>query len=575
MSRGRWLGVAFCVGMLPVATLAHHTGTAGACVGGDAVLLVPPRNGDGYITVAQRYLADPGRWKKLRSANGRRNVQVGRPVRIPLDLLPPALRHHALTTLFPDDRYEAGEWIHRTGSKRGKACREDAASLAAWFAGRADLGSDLARLNGLKGGAIPAGRSVAIPREMLLPVFAPAEERSLAPTLTYGQDEQGAFAVYRLRAREALYTSVIIRFTGRLDADEVNQLAAEVAARSGIRDVRNIPIGFSIKIPREMLLARHLPRDDPGRIAWEQDRSAADVYRVQARARRLRGVHVILDAGHGGIDVGTTQNGMDEDEYVYDVMCRIKRRLEQHTDAMALTTIEDRKTKYVVRDVRQLPRDRNELIRTTPPYIQKESDPSPLGVNLRWYLANSFYRRLMERGIESEKIVFVSFHADSLHSSVQGAMIYVPGEKYRSGRYGNSQAIYGNFEEVRQQPYVSFDRSERLRSEGMSRQFANGLIQRFRADDIPVHAYEPVRNHVIRRRKSWVPAVIRCSAVPVSVLVELVNLNNAADRKRLQDPAFREKLAVAFVDALQSFYEDDGADQATRTTDADAAGGSR
>jgi N-acetylmuramoyl-L-alanine amidase len=43
--------------------------------------------------------------------------------------------------------------------------------------------------------------------------------------------------------------------------------------------------------------------------------------------------------------------------------------------------------------------------------------------------------------------------------------------------------------------------------------------------------------------------------VPVSVLVELVNLNNPADRRNLRDAAFRERIAAGFVEALLAFYD--------------------
>jgi N-acetylmuramoyl-L-alanine amidase len=263
---------------------------------------------------------------------------------------------------------------------------------------------------------------------------------------------------------------------------------------------------------------------------------------------------VILDAGHGGIDVGTTQHGMDEDEYVYDVMCRIKRRLDRDTDAMTLVTIEDKQTGFEVRDLEKLSRDHNEFIRTTPPYRPMDPDRRAMGVNLRWYLANSFYRRLVDRGVDPDKIVFVSLHADSLHPTLRGAMVYIPGSKYRKGRYGNGNSLYGRYEEVRDQTFISFDPKARARSEGVARQFAEQLIRGLRNAHIPVHRYEPVRNHVIRRGRSWVPAVIRCSQVPLSMLLELVNLSNGRDRASLQDPDFRERLARSFVDALLTHY---------------------
>lgn len=531
---------------------------AGACVAGDPALLVRPAPGEGYILLARRYTGDEGTWQRLQQANGGRPVQTGRPVHIPLDLLLPEQRLRVLVSLFPEDGYRDGAWNHVAGQRPARRCTETVEALAAWFTGSPARGTDLARLNGLPSGPLPADRSVRLPREILLPIFVPAEAGA-EPELAYGEDAAGRYAVYRLRAGEALYSAVVIRFTGRLDADEVNELALDVARRSGIENVRDIPIGFPVKIPLDLLLPQFLPPDHPDRVAYEAGRSEAERHQVQVVAHRLQGVHVILDAGHGGVDVGTTHDGMDEDEYVYDVMCRIKRLLDRDTSAMTLTTIEDTVTGYRVRDDARLARDHNEQIRTTPPYLAKDPAGRAIGVNLRWYLANSFYRRLVGRGIDPDKVVFVSLHADSLHPSLQGVMVYVPGEEFRDGRYGYEGDAYTSFAEVREQEYVSFAHELRVRSEGVSRQFADALVRAYAGLRTPVHPYEPVRDRVIRRKRTWVPAVIRCSEVPVSVLVELINLNNEADRRRMRDPEFRERLAAGFVDALLAFYEPEGA----------------
>ena len=68
--------------------------------------------------------------------------------------------------------------------------------------------------------------------------------------------------MYRLRKGEALYSAVVVRFTGRLDAADVNDLALKLAQRSGIADVHTIPVGFPVKIPVEFLSDDFLPKDD-------------------------------------------------------------------------------------------------------------------------------------------------------------------------------------------------------------------------------------------------------------------------------------------------------------------------
>ena len=552
--KGRhWLLALLLAVPVPSWATAAAVQESGICSDGQPFLRVWPRKDDGYIVLSRRYVRQEDEWRRIRDVNRRRSVQVGRSVMIPLDLLTDEYRHRVLVSVFPEDRFAGGYWIHKLGQKPARRCRETLENLSTWFTGSDGMEADLGELNGRTRAGRATGKMVRIPREMLLPVFVPQEAVGTVE-LSYGEDPQGPYALYRLKPGEALYSSVVIRFTGNLDAQEVNQMATEIAQRNNIRDVRSIPVGFAVRIPRELLLPRYLPQGDPRRAAWEARLSESARFRTNVRARRLAGVHVILDAGHGGVDVGTTQDGMDEDEYVYDVMCRIKRRLERDTDAMTLVTIEDRDTGYEIRNLETLSRDRNEIIRTTPPYPPLDPDRRAMGVNLRWYLANSFYRRLVERGIDPDKIVFVSLHADSLHPSLRGAMAYIPGGKYRTRRYGNGNSLYSRFEEVRDQTYVSFDAKTRARSEGVTRQFAQQLMRSFRNANIPVHRYEPVRDHVVRRGRSWVPAVIRCSEVPLSLLLELVNLSNSQDRSRLRDPDFREQLARGFVDALLAYY---------------------
>src|SRR5262249_27554846 len=154
-------------------------------------------------------------------------------------------------------------------------------------------------------------------------------------------------------------------------------------------------------------------------------------FRNQIVSRDLEGVTVILDAGHGGRDIGASRNGVWESDYVYDVLCRIRARLEKTTAAQVLTTIKDGQYAYRIFDSRRLPLNEMEEILTSPPLRLASSVPNQVGVNLRWYLANSYLRSLVAKGVDPEKVVFASLHADSLHPSLRGAMIYVPGEQYR------------------------------------------------------------------------------------------------------------------------------------------------
>jgi N-acetylmuramoyl-L-alanine amidase len=388
-----------------------------------------------------------------------------------------------------------------------------------------------------------------------------------AGDLTYGQDDSGRYAAYPLKRGEALYSAVVVRFTGRIDVQEVNDLAVRIAQRSRIENVMNIPIGFKVRIPLDDLLPEYLPPGDPRRQAWERQHAEVARYTNMATSRDLQGVAVILDAGHGGRDVGAFHNGVWEHDYVYDILCRIRARLGQATGARVLPIIRDRKEGFQIRDTDRLSRSRAEVLLTNPPFALTERAPS---VNLRWYLSNAYFRQLLKEGFDPLKIVFTSLHADARHPSLAGAMVYVPGEEFRRGRYGHSGAVYARHREVREEPYVAFTRDQRERSEGLSRQFAATLVDAFRAGDVAVHPYQPVRERIIRRGRSWVPAVLRCNIVPVEVLIEVANLSNRPDSRRLADPGYRQKVAEAYVDALLRYFSGSNRKPAVQ-----AAGGGR
>jgi N-acetylmuramoyl-L-alanine amidase len=381
--------------------------------------------------------------------------------------------------------------------------------------------------------------------------FPPPPVAEGAEELSYGSDRDGRYAIYRLKRGEALYSAVVVRYTGRVDVQDVNDLAAQIARRSGIAEVTNIPVGYKVRVPLDLLLPEYLPRDDERRLAWERQHAEIARYTNVARSLDLQGVAVILDAGHGGRDIGASHNGVWEHDYVYDIMCRIKVILETRTRARVLPTMRDRKEGYRIRDDTLLKRSQSEVLLTDPPFAL--TDPHR-GVNLRWYLSNSYYRQLVEEGFDPLKIIFTSLHADARHPSLGGAMVYVPGEEYRRGKYGSSGVLYAKYREARQVPFVTFTRAERERSEGLSRQFGADLIDAFRKGEVAVHPYDPVRERIIRGGRSWVPAVLRCNLVPVEVLIEVSNLSNPADSRALTDPAYRQKIAEAYVAALSCYF---------------------
>lgn len=517
------------------------------------------------------------------------NPQLNRPVRVPLAVLAGPLRLEAVQRLFPADERVADGWRHWVMDPFGGG-EESWDWLARTFAGDAAVVPALRRANPSEPSAGPhRGRRVVVPAALLAPVFRdqpvratptptasprptasptprptptraatpPAIHRSPLPLadrgpLAFDRDRSGPYARYRLRAGEALYSAVVVRFTGQLDAEQVNATAAEIARRSGIDDVTSIPIGYPIKIPLDLLLPDYLPPGDPRRRVWESERAELASFLEVVRAADLKGVHVILDAGHGGADTGAVVGGVWESTYAYDLVCRVKANLERHTRATVWMTRKDASTGFAVPARDRLEQQRRQYLLTRPTYDLADS---VIGVHLRWYLTNDIILNRLGGDVPRSKTVFLSIHADSLHPSVRGAMVYVPSRYMRPPTYTVRHPGISRFQEYRNHPTVTLGASFKARVEASSRHLATQLIARLDANDLETHPYQPIRDRILRGRRSFVPAVLRYTAAQNAVLVEACNMANDEDRALLQTRAWREHFARALVEGISAAYD--------------------
>jgi len=554
-------------------------------------VIVTPHDGDAWSRLAKRVTGDGDRWNEIAAFNhAGGNLTTEQRVRIPFNLLRPNLQRDVVAALFPSDTDVAAGRRHVVVGSSGIE-GESLWNIAEWFTGSGENYAAIRAANPSQGLSTRKGDVILIPKELLAAAFrrgeteernAPKtaevrkseddpEERAGAhgdvapaalpeavavpgqPSLTYDRTSAEPFAVYRLQKGEALYSSVAIRFTGRVYSKDVGDVLDRIVKFNAIEDVARIPIGYRVKIPMTLLLPEYLPADDPTRVANEEVKRASAKLAVRPRAKGLAGVRVILDAGHGGRDVGATYDDVWESNYVYDVMCRLKHILEKKSGATVAATTKSKQAGYEIPDDDELEEATDHIILTSPKYVI--GDPA-VGVNLRWYLANSIFRRAMKANVPREKVVFLSIHADSLHPSLRGAMAYVPGASYVTGSYEKTDGIYLARAEVRESPVVRHSEKESLASEGLSRDLAESIIDAFDEEGLKVHPFNPVRDNVVRNGREWVPAVIRYNLIPTRLLLEICNLGNDKDRALMKTKKYRQRVAEAIYQGLVNYYND-------------------
>ena len=543
---------------------------------------VIPHDGDAWTRLAKRVTGDASNWRAIAAVNGDK-LTSDAAVHIPYALLRPDLQRQIISTLFPKDGLTDAGWRHVATGPAG-AESESLWSIAEWFTGSGENYTAIRTANRGQALSTHPGDVVLVPKRLLSAAFggereemnasssktaevrkpeddpiehapadAPPADVAVAavapgqPSLTYERNASEPYAVYRLQKGEALYSSVAIRFTGRVYSRDVNEAVDRIVKFNGIDDVARIPVGYAVRIPFSLLMPEYLPADDPTRLAAEMITRESAKLAKRTRAKGLKGVQVILDAGHGGTDPGATFEDVSEAEYVYDVMNRLRTILEKKTEAKVSVT-------------------RDEVFVNTTPKV--ELDDPVVGVHLRWYLANSIFRHAIRRGVPKGKIVFISIHADSLHPSLRGAMAYIPAERYVTGSYSKSDQVYLARAEVREHPVVRHSEEESLEAEGLSRDLASAMIDSFDDAHLDTHPFNPIRDSVVRDGREWVPAIIRYNMVPTRLLLEICNLGNSDDRALIRTKKYRQQAAEAMVRGLVNFYADreDTPSVAARTT---------
>ena len=547
------------------------------------VVKLKPLVGEGGYSLARRVLLSNFRsLKTIRKYSKTRRLYRNRFITFPLKVINGSIRSSALKAVFFKDKAGIGYWEHRV-----TFAWETTSMIAGLFTKEGIKAGHLVRYNKMrnKGNILKKGDVIKIPWKWVSPELS-LRPVSLKPPLKLKQDKSGKFyAHYQMKHGETLYSSVVIRFTGRLLNDEVNQVANKLLKLNNISDAKLIQTRQKIRIPLEWLSEEYLgsqTNDVSSRKTSVKKTNKKKTKKIKSskavaskkklkrgkstqkavaqktkskRKKNVHKIHVILDSGHGGRDPGASAGSRKnkdiiyEDEVVYDISKRMSKLFKKQ-GIIVHPTLADPNQKQPIRYLSHR-HDRDEHLLVTPRYLTRNAR---IGVNMRVYLVNHIFKQLRKKKVPSENILFISLHGDALHSSLSGAMVYYPDHRLRRGRFILSSKIYRKRKE-----YISkltYNPRDNKYSEKLSKSFGKVIINQFRKLRLRTHRVSSaVRGYLYRKGIKTLPAVLRYSKVPTSVLVEIANLNNRLDRRDLLKSKTRQQIAKAITNSVTAHFD--------------------
>ncbi len=219
---------------------------------------------------------------------------------------------------------------------------------------------------------------------------------------------------------------------------------------------------------------------------------------ILIKDQQLAGRVYYLISGHGGIDPGAVcddcSSTLCEDEYAYDVTLRLAKRLMEH-GATVEVVIQDKSDG--IRDDRYLKCDHSEIMANGEKLHRKQINR----LNQRAHYVNRMYRKHLKSGVKEQ--MMISIHVDSRSKSSKQDVFfnYYPDSK-------SSKKLAGDIMTTFEQKYAEHQKGRNYKG------------------------YINARNlHVLRVTQ------------PKAVLIELANIKNQFDHKRILMPDNREALA--------------------------------
>ena len=250
--------------------------------------------------------------------------------------------------------------------------------------------------------------------------------------------------------------------------------------------------------------------------------------------------YLILDSGHGGNETGTVfaghqlskipglsgiiKNGIGntvkawaEDEVAYDVLCRVYNNDGGNDGFGVVPIIKDWSTGYnAINNLKTSRANKNEYIVYKNEKLHRwKMGDKEYNIPKRVEVINKLYHRMINDGVPRDNIYFISIHADEAPSGSEGAFAIYP----------IVRSDYGG--------YTANRKSKKLK---------NRLRDSFRSHRLKTKAgfgYEENHKGLFR------------SDLEQKVILEIGNMSSMDDVERLNDSAYRDKIAKAIIDAVK------------------------
>ncbi|MBG56185.1 MAG: hypothetical protein CL935_03530, partial [Deltaproteobacteria bacterium] len=213
---------------------------------GSLFVQLKPRFNEGEYQLALRVLRGGSHQRThLREFTGGKPLNHKVYITIPFDFLIGVIQGEAIRSLFPNDRVEAGGWLHQVTYDW-----ETPELIEKVFTNS----ENYIYPNSI----FKQGINFTIPWKSLRSDLE-LEPLAVRDPLFIRRDDSGLrYAFYRIKHGDTLYSSVIIRFIGEKTHYARSQNASDLLILNGLADARSLSPGQYIKIPLEWIRSEYL-----------------------------------------------------------------------------------------------------------------------------------------------------------------------------------------------------------------------------------------------------------------------------------------------------------------------------